>query len=85
MSIQSIENLRQRLRLLGAKPAHVRRILAAWLAARPLDAGARRQPAERERRPRGGSGQGLTRLVTGAWKDCAGCPRPDRTLMKRKS
>ena len=46
MPVQSIENLRQRLHLLGAKPAHVRRILAAWLAARPLDAGARRQPAE---------------------------------------
>ena len=41
-----IEILHQRLLSLDAKPAHVRRILAAWLAARPLDAGARRQPAE---------------------------------------
>ncbi|SDI64929.1 RNA methyltransferase [Propionivibrio dicarboxylicus] len=41
-----IEFLRERLESLGAKPGHVRRILAAWLAARPLDAGARRQPAE---------------------------------------
>lgn len=41
-----IESLRQRLSLLGANSDHQRRVVAAWLAARPLDAGARRQPAE---------------------------------------
>ncbi|MBW7902867.1 MAG: RNA methyltransferase [Rhodocyclaceae bacterium] len=37
-----IETLRQRLRELGAKPAHEARILRAWLQGRPLDAGPRR-------------------------------------------
>jgi 23S rRNA (adenine2503-C2)-methyltransferase len=36
-----IENLRQRLRALGAKPAHEQRILRAWVQAMPLDAGRR--------------------------------------------
>ncbi len=37
-----IEHIRQRLHTSGAKPCHEERILRAWLAARPLDAGARR-------------------------------------------
>ncbi len=41
-----IENLRQRLADLGAKPVHVQRMLRAWLHALPLDAGpTRRGPA----------------------------------------
>lgn len=39
-----IEQLRQRLRDLGAKPVHEQRVLRAWLAGLPLDAGGRRQP-----------------------------------------
>ena len=38
-----IDQLRQRLRELGAKPCHEQRVLRAWLQAQPLDAGARRQ------------------------------------------
>ncbi len=38
-----IDQLRQRLRELGAKPCHEQRVLRAWLLAQPLDAGARRQ------------------------------------------
>ncbi|NTV09225.1 MAG: RNA methyltransferase [Zoogloea sp.] len=37
-----IQQLRQRLAALGAKPAHEQRMLRAWLAAQPLDAGSRR-------------------------------------------
>jgi len=37
-----IDSLRQRLRDLGAKPAHEARILRAWLQGKPLDAGPRR-------------------------------------------
>ncbi len=37
---------RERLRALGAKPAHEERMLRAWLQARPLDSGTRRQAAE---------------------------------------
>lgn len=40
-----VEQLRERLRQAGAKPCHERRILRAWLQARPLDAGGRRQTA----------------------------------------
>lgn len=38
-----IDQLRQRLRELGAKPCHEQRVLRAWLQAQSLDAGARRQ------------------------------------------
>ena len=38
-----IENLRQRLAELGAKPVHVQRILRAWTHALPLDAGPTRR------------------------------------------
>ncbi len=41
-----IEHLRERLRDGGAKPEHEQRVLRAWLQARPLDAGTRRQVAE---------------------------------------
>lgn len=41
-----IEQLHERLRALGAKPCHEQRILRAWLQARPLDGGARRQRPE---------------------------------------
>ena len=41
-----IEHLRQQLQAQGAKPCHVQRILRAWLQARALDSGARRQSAE---------------------------------------
>ena len=41
-----ISEIKERLAGLGAKPAHIDRILRAWLQARPLDAGARRQRAE---------------------------------------
>ncbi|MEI7612892.1 MAG: RNA methyltransferase [Betaproteobacteria bacterium] len=41
-----IETLRQRLHDLGAKTSHQDRVLRAWLQARPLDSGARRQAAE---------------------------------------
>ena len=37
-----IEQLRQRLRQLGAKPCHEDRVLRAWLRARPLDQGRQR-------------------------------------------
>ena len=40
-----IDQLRQRLRELGAKPCHERRVMRAWLNGQPLDAGARRQQA----------------------------------------
>ncbi|WP_417067127.1 RNA methyltransferase [Niveibacterium terrae] len=36
-----IEEIRQRLAALGAKPCHERRVLRAWLAARALDSGPR--------------------------------------------
>ena len=38
-----IDHLRQRLRAKGAKPGHEQRVLRAWLAARALDSGSRRQ------------------------------------------
>ncbi len=38
-----IDQLRQRMRELGAKPCHEQRVLRAWLQAQPLDSGARRQ------------------------------------------
>lgn len=38
-----IETFLLRLRTLGALPCHEQRVLRAWLAARPLDAGTRRQ------------------------------------------
>lgn len=41
-----IEQLRQRLRSLGAKACHEQRVLRAWLHARALDSGARQQRAE---------------------------------------
>ena len=41
-----IEQLRQRLRDHGAKPCHEQRVLRAWLQARALDSGARRQRPE---------------------------------------
>ncbi|KAB2964281.1 MAG: rRNA methyltransferase, partial [Zoogloea sp.] len=37
-----IEDIRQRLAALGAKPVHVQRVLRAWAHALPLDAGAGR-------------------------------------------
>jgi 23S rRNA (adenine2503-C2)-methyltransferase len=40
-----IETIRNRLRELGAKPCHERRLLRAWLHARALDDGTRRQAA----------------------------------------
>ena len=44
--LMRIDDIRQQLLGLGAKDAHVQRILRAWLQARPLDAGARRQRPE---------------------------------------
>ncbi|WP_298398990.1 RNA methyltransferase [uncultured Azonexus sp.] len=41
-----LAEFRERLRTLGAKPAHEERMLRAWLQARPLDSGTRRQTAE---------------------------------------
>jgi 23S rRNA (adenine2503-C2)-methyltransferase len=41
-----IEQIRQRLRALGAKPCHEERVLRAWTQARPLDHGARRSKPE---------------------------------------
>ena len=41
-----IEHLRQQLQSLGAKDCHEQRIFRAWLAARALDSGARRQRSE---------------------------------------
>ena len=41
-----IEHLRQRLRDLGAKPCHEQRVLRAWLQARALASGARRNRSE---------------------------------------
>ena len=41
-----IEHIRQRLRELGAKPCHEQRVLRAWLQARALDSGTRRQQSE---------------------------------------
>ncbi len=38
-----IEDIRTRLRDLGAKPCHEERVLRAWMLGRPLDAGTRRQ------------------------------------------
>ena len=46
LTLMRIEDIRQHLFSLGAKEAHVQRILRAWLHGRPLDAGARRQRAE---------------------------------------
>lgn len=40
-----IETIRQRLREFGAKPCHEQRLLRAWLQARALDSGTRRQPS----------------------------------------
>nr|WP_255680788.1 RNA methyltransferase [Azonexus sp. R2A61] len=40
-----IGEIRSRLRALGAKPTHEARVLRAWLQARPLDHGTRRQAA----------------------------------------
>ncbi len=41
-----VAEFRERLRALGAKPAHEERMLRAWLQAMPLDSGSRRQAAE---------------------------------------
>lgn len=41
-----IDEFCQSLQRLGAKQAHIDRILRAWLQAKPLDAGSRRQAAE---------------------------------------
>ena len=41
-----IDDLRQRLRELGAKPCHQQRRLRAWLQARALDDGTRRRPGD---------------------------------------
>lgn len=41
-----IDQLRQKLSQLGAKPCHERRLLRAWLNGRPLDSGTRRQRAD---------------------------------------
>jgi len=41
MSGVRIETIRQRLRALGAKPAHEERVLRAWLRTQPLDSGPR--------------------------------------------
>ena len=41
-----IEQIRQKLRALGAKPCHEARVLRAWVQARGLDSGARRNRAE---------------------------------------
>ncbi len=41
-----VEDICRRLRLAGAKPLHEQRVLRAWLQARPLDAGARKNAAE---------------------------------------
>ncbi|WP_153112164.1 RNA methyltransferase [Propionivibrio limicola] len=41
-----IEQLLEQLRQLGAKPGHVQRILRAWVQARDLSSGGRRQRAE---------------------------------------
>ena len=41
-----IADLRQQLAQLGANPAHTERVLRAWLQAKPLDAGSKRQAAE---------------------------------------
>ncbi|MDR1935366.1 MAG: RNA methyltransferase, partial [Candidatus Accumulibacter sp.] len=40
-----IVQLRERLRELGAKPCHERRVMRAWLRGQPLDAGGRRRAA----------------------------------------
>ena len=40
-----IEELRQQFQSLGAKPCHEARLLRAWVSARSLDSGARRQAA----------------------------------------
>ncbi len=41
-----IAAIRQFMAAQGAKPAHVERVLRAWTQAKPLDSGARHQPAE---------------------------------------
>ena len=41
-----IDDIRQRLRDLGAKPCHQQRLLRAWLQARALDDGTRRRPGD---------------------------------------
>ncbi len=41
-----IDHIRQCLRAKGAKPCHEQRVLRAWLAARALDSGTRRQSAD---------------------------------------
>ena len=41
-----IEDIRQRLAALGAKPVHEARVLRAWLQAQPLDHGTRRQASQ---------------------------------------
>lgn len=41
-----LADFRSKLRGLGAKPAHEDHILRAWLQAKPLDTGTRRQPSE---------------------------------------
>ncbi|MCM2322332.1 MAG: RNA methyltransferase [Oligoflexia bacterium] len=43
--LRTVDDLRQRLRALGAKPCHERRILRAWLQAKPLDSGPMRSNA----------------------------------------
>ncbi len=45
-SMRQIEDIRQYLRALGARPCHEQRVLRAWVQGRPLDTGGRRQQAK---------------------------------------
>lgn len=45
MSLRDIADIRHALHARGALPVHSDRILRAWLAARPLESGAKRHPA----------------------------------------
>ena len=44
--MRQIEDIRQHLRALGARPCHEQRVLRAWVQGRPLDTGSRRQQAK---------------------------------------
>ena len=44
--MRQIEDIRQHLRALGARPCHEQRVLRAWVQGRPLDTGGRRQQAK---------------------------------------
>ena len=44
--MRQIEDIRQYLRALGARPCHEQRVLRAWVQGRPLDTGGRRQQAK---------------------------------------